>query len=90
MECWYCRKPGHTQNFCKKRIARGADTVTKPKSVAEITADNIGYQDGTDEEDVDDEEGEEDSYLNDALHDDQSVDLINIEADIDIAAVHLN
>jgi hypothetical protein len=91
-ECWYCRKPGHTQNFCKKRIARGADTVLKPKSVAEITADNIGYQDGTDEEDVDDEEGEEDSYLNDALHDDQSVDLINIEdvANIDIAAVHLN
>jgi hypothetical protein len=90
MECWYCRKPGHTQNFCKKRIARGADTVTKPKSVAEITADNIGYQDGTDEEDAEDEEGEEDSYLNDALHDDQNVDLINIEADIDIAAVHLN
>ncbi len=84
MECWYCRKPGHTQNFCKKRIARGANLVLKPQSVAEITMDNIGYHDGTDDDEYNDENEDKDTYLNDALQDDQNID------SIDIAVVHFN
>ena len=84
LECWYCRKPGHAQKFCRKRISRGADTVPRPKSVAEITADNIDYQDGTDDETAPEDNDDRDEYLDDALNEDQNVDSINI------AAVHLN
>jgi len=86
-ECWYCRKPGHAQKFCRKRIARGADTVPRPKSVAEITADNIDYQDGSEDEETaaPDDNDDRDDYLDDALdNDEQNINTINI------AAVHLN
>lgn len=82
MECWYCRKPGHVQGDCRKRIARGASYVSKPKSVAEITTDNLYYQDGSDVEEEDNNEDETDEYLNDALN--EHVDALNI------AALHLN
>jgi hypothetical protein len=72
------------QNDCRKRIARGAAGVARPKSVAEISADNILFQDGSDIEPVEEEEEDEtDDYLDNALND-QQVDLINI------AALHLN
>ena len=58
--------------------------MQRPKSVAEITADNCAYQDGSDQEDQQDDDDDEDTYLNDALNEDQNVDSINI------AAVHLN
>ena len=83
LECWYCRKAGHVQNDCRKRIARGAAGVARPKSVAEISADNILFQDGSDIEPVEEDEDETDDYLDNALND-QQVDLINI------AALHLN
>jgi hypothetical protein len=81
VECWYCRKPGHPQKFCRKRIARGADTVPKPRSVAEITTDNIDYQDDSEAEDNADD-NDQDEYLNDAL--DEEINSINV------SAVHLN
>jgi hypothetical protein len=52
--------------------------------VAEITADNIDYQDGTDDETAPEDNDDRDEYLDDALNEDQNVDSINI------AAVHLN
>ncbi len=79
MDCWYCRKPGHAQINCRKRLARGAATVPKPRSVAEITADNIGYQDDSEEEEVAEDGDEYDDYLEDSLND-----------DVDVSALHLN
>lgn len=84
-ECWYCRKRGHVQNDCRKRINRGAGAVSKPRSVAELSTDNMLFQDGSDDEHhQDDDEDETDDYLNNALSENQSVDLINF------AALHLN
>jgi len=79
LDCWYCRKPGHAQINCRKRLARGAATVPKPKSVAEITADNISYQDGTDDEETAADGDEYDDYLEDALNE-----------DVEVSALHLN
>ena len=86
VECWYCKQPGHPQIYCKKRIARGAALVPRPRSVAEITAEDIGFQDEYGDEDDEQEPAineDQDEYLNDALSD-QHLDAINI------AAIHLN
>jgi len=86
MECWYCRKPGHPQIHCRKRIARGADMVSRPKSVAEITAEDIGYQDGSDQDENDlDAADDREDYLEDTLNDAQE----HLDA-ICIATLHLN
>ena len=84
-DCWYCRKSGHVRRECRKRLARGAPTVPKPRSVAEITADNIGYQDGTDEEE-DENEDDYDEYLDSTLQDSGEVEVASLQ----INAVHLN
>ena len=81
MDCWYCRKPGHVQKLCRKRIARGAAQVPKPRSVAEITADNIGYQDGTDDEEPDEDDNDYDEYLCDTLNDPPEVDVATVHID---------
>lgn len=77
-DCWYCRKSGHVQRDCRKRIARGASTVPKPRSVAEITADNIGYQDGSDDEEIE----------NDDDYDDYLENAINESPDMEVASLH--
>ena len=81
MDCWYCRKPGHVQKLCRKRIARGAAQVPKPRSVAEITADNIGYQDGTDDEEPEEDDNDFDEYLCDTLNDPPEVDVATVHID---------
>ena len=85
-DCWYCRKAGHVQRECRKRLARGAPTVPKPRSVAEITADNMGYQDGTDEEEPDNDDDDFDEYLDNTLQEGGDVEV----ASLHINAVHLN
>jgi hypothetical protein len=60
VKCWYCRKPGHVQYNCRKRIARGAAAAAKPRSAAEISWDNMMFQDGS--------EDETDDFLNVALN----------------------
>jgi hypothetical protein len=86
MECWYCRKQGHAQANCRKRAARGADFVQKPKSVNEVNFDSMIFQDGSDNEQPNpDDDNEQDEFLTDALQDvEQHVDLININS------IHLN
>ena len=87
MECWYCRKQGHAQANCRKRAARGADFVQKPKSVNEVNFDAMIYQDGSDTEQPNpDEDNDQDEFLNNALDDhiETHVDMLNINS------IHLN
>jgi hypothetical protein len=85
MECWYCRKPGHAQANCRKRAARGAAPVQKPKSVNEVAFDSMIFQDGSDNEQTNDGDNDQDEFLNDALNDtEQQIDLIKINS------LHLN
>lgn len=78
LECWYCRKPGHAQKFCRKRIARGADTVPQPRSVAEISADYIDYQDASDNEEEGQDDNDVDEYLADVLEEEVNSIHINL------------
>jgi hypothetical protein len=78
LECWYCRKPGHAQKFCRKRIARGADTVPQPRSVAEISADNIDYQDASEDEEEGQDDNDVDEYLADVLEEEVNSIHINL------------
>jgi len=66
MDCWYCRLSGHVQQDCRKRIARGAPPVRRPRTVQEITTDDVMRQEiepeyddqGDDHQDYDDQLGE--------------------------------
>ena len=67
--------------------------VSRPKSVAEITAEDIGYQDGSDQDENDlDAADDRDDYLEDTLNDAQEhLDAINIAAvQLNEAFRHLN
>lgn len=88
--CWYCHLSGHIQKDCRKRIARGAAIVKKPRSVSEVELDAYEYQ----EADYDDDE--QDDYLSQSLaaidedQDDQDEeDLIN-QLDINMIQASLN
>jgi len=60
-ECWYCHQRGHVQLQCRKRLSRGAALVPKPRSVQEIQADDLGYQDAEVEYSEAESEGSEDN-----------------------------
>jgi len=86
-ECWYCKAPGHTQKLCKKRINRGAPYVQRPRTVQEITMDDLGYQDAEidavdDQEQTDDQSEEQFEFFEE--EDVEEVDCVNI------ASLHLN
>ncbi len=61
--CYYCGIKGHVQKTCRKRITRNAKTVVTPRSVAEITQDEIDFQD----EDLYEGESQHDDYLTHSL-----------------------
>jgi hypothetical protein len=85
MECWYCRKQRQAQANCRKRAARGAAPVQKPKSVNEVAFESMIFQDGSNNEQANDDDNDQDEFLNDALNEtEQHVDLININS------LHLN
>ncbi len=47
----------------------------------EITADNMGYQDGTDDEELDNDDDDSDEYLDDTLQD---------GGEVEVASLHIN
>jgi hypothetical protein len=79
-DCWYCRKAGHVQRECRKCLARDAPTVPKPRPVAEITADNMGYQDGTDDDEPENDD-DFDEYLDNTLQEGGEVEVASIHID---------
>ncbi len=84
-ECWYCRKPVHVQQHCRKCAAQGAAPVAKPKLVNKIGHNKCYHQDSSDIEQDDNNDNNHDDLLSEALNkNDQQIDLINI------AALHLN
>ena len=60
-ECWYCHQKGHVQLHCRKRLSRGAALVSKPRSVHDIQAEDIAYQDVEDDAYESDQSAEEDT-----------------------------
>lgn len=52
-ECWYCHIKGHTQATCRKRIAKGAAPVKRPRTVQEVETDRILYQEADYDDNVD-------------------------------------
>jgi len=67
-DCWYCRLSGHVQRDCRKRIARGAPPVRRPRTVQEITADDVLCQEIEPEyDDQDDDHHDYDDQLQDAF-----------------------
>jgi len=77
-ECWYCHYKGHVQLHCQKRLSRGASLVSKPRSVHEIQAEDLAYQDVDDTDPIEDQSEEDDDEDGDD------------ESDTQVNSVHLN
>jgi len=87
-ECWYCHQRGHVQLHCRKRLARGASMVSKPRTVQEIQMDRLGYQETDDPED--DAHSSEDSDEHPAYEEDADYPDDDESPDAQINTLHLN
>jgi len=83
-KCWYCHHKCHVQLHRQKRLARGASLISKPRSVHEIQAEDLAFQE-VDEDNPIDEQLEED---NDVDEDDNADE--DEEDDTQVNLFHLN